>query len=365
MNIGLSLLPIQHQAIGGVESAVYNLVGGFADLGVRQRLFHNGLQSLSPEFVRRTKGRDNISFVEPIVRSSGSRFFQELILPFRRRDDEYLLFTNYFYPPRTLLSRWRGGVIIHDFQHRVLPANFSRQKRAWLDLVLPFSLRSATQVFFISDHERRLALTLYGARYEKKCHVIYNAIDWSRYSGVKNDSSGFRRPYILCVSHQFPHKNIGTLVRAFASLATKNRDVELRLVGRSSREVEDLLISFPVAIRGRVHLHGFVPDAELGRLYAGAAVFAMPSLYEGFGMPAVEAIGMGIPTIAASRAATPEVTRGLAELVEDACDVQEWETRLTGMLINPRRLSADAVQAFRNFYSPAAVARRALSVIES
>ena len=127
--------------------------------------------------------------------------------------------------------------------------------------------------------------------------------------------------YILYVGGISPHKNLATLIQAYASLiqTTPHQDVNLVLVGDFQHDV--FFSSYP-AIRQRIHdlgladrilTAGFVPDADLVHFYTGAAVFVLPSLDEGFGLPALEAMACGAPVIASRAGALPEVvgTAGL------------------------------------------------------
>ena len=147
--------------------------------------------------------------------------------------------------------------------------------------------------------------------------------------------------YILHVGIQRPHKNHAVLIAAFAEVAKLLPDVQLILVGQQDPR---FATSVPQLIRdralsGRVHVRTDVDDRELLRLYRGAAAFAFPSLVEGFGLPVLEAMAAGVPTVTSDAAAVVEAAGG-ASLVVPARDVRAWSDALLRVLTDPA-LAAD------------------------
>jgi glycosyltransferase involved in cell wall biosynthesis len=129
---------------------------------------------------------------------------------------------------------------------------------------------------------------------------------------------GVRRPYVLAVGNFLPHKNLVRLVQAFAGLPRSVRcDCQLVLAGEGAGRAEALKAeACRLGIGRQVVTTGFVAQADLPVLYAGCEAFVMPSLDEGFGLPAAEAMACGAPVIAADRGALPEVV-GEAGLLVD------------------------------------------------
>jgi glycosyltransferase involved in cell wall biosynthesis len=123
--------------------------------------------------------------------------------------------------------------------------------------------------------------------------------------------------FVLYVSNHQRKKNPERLVQAFAQVAAKRSDISLVLVGRpgSSFGLVQQLID-ELGLRGRAHVLGHVPDDVLPPLFASAAVFALPSLHEGFGIPVLEAMACGTPVVASNVYALPEVCGDAAELVD-------------------------------------------------
>ncbi len=152
---------------------------------------------------------------------------------------------------------------------------------------------------------------------------------------------GLERPYILSVGTREPRKNGAGLVRAWATIADRIPH-DLVLVGPAGWMGGDLdraIAGLPSTFRDRVRMTGFVDDAELPLWYAGADVFAYPALYEGFGLPVVEAMACGVPVLTSDTSSLPEVA-GDAALTVPAGDTGALADGLL-RLVSDRDLAAD------------------------
>jgi glycosyltransferase involved in cell wall biosynthesis len=121
-------------------------------------------------------------------------------------------------------------------------------------------------------------------------------------------------PYVLGLGTVEPRKDFPGLVAAFDAIAEDYPDLELRIAGPTGWGERDLTLAIARAVhRGRIHRMGWVPDVRA--LLAGAAVFAYPSLYEGFGLPPLEAMSMGVPVVATTAGSVPDLVGDSAVLV--------------------------------------------------
>lgn len=196
-----------------------------------------------------------------------------------------------------------AATTVLDVQHEFLPEFFSRAELAYRRAVYGATVRRSRLVLTISEHARATLverLSLDPAR----VRAIHLAVDHSRFTP---DPAVAREPFLLYPANRWPHKNHD---RLFAALAlVRARRPELRLVltgsGHEGRPVPD-----GVEVRGRV------PGDELLRLFRAASALVFPSLYEGFGMPLLEAMAVGTPVASSDAGSLPEVAGDAAVLFD-------------------------------------------------
>jgi glycosyltransferase involved in cell wall biosynthesis len=200
------------------------------------------------------------------------------------------------------------------------------------------AVRRADHLIAISECTKRDIIEIYGRRAED-ITVVHHGVD---HEVFRPDGPATRRakPYILTVGALQPRKNLRTLIRAYRQLRLP---VELVIAGQRGWMWEEIERE---AGPGVVFL-GYVSDADLPALYRGAAVVAMPSLYEGFGLPLLEAMACGAPVVAAYASCFPEVVGDAAVLV-DPHDVTAWAEALRRVIETPppRQLSLRRAAAF-------------------
>jgi alpha-1,3-rhamnosyl/mannosyltransferase len=181
-------------------------------------------------------------------------------------------------------------------------------------------------VFANSDFTARDVVELLGVDVGR-VRVAYPGVDSVfRPDGERADLDG---PYVLTVATLEPRKNLDVLVAAFKLLARD--DLRLALVGAAGWGEQ------PTLDHPRVVRLGYVDDAELARLYRGAAVFAYPSRFEGFGIPIVEAMASGVPVVASSHESMDEAA-GDAALRADPEDAQAFAAAIEAALADPAPL---------------------------
>lgn len=370
----IPLFAVRRGLISGIGSAIRNLIAGLAQVGKNINLPYTLRERLNQEFLPwLDEGRDCIAFQKyPHVRGGTSvRFIEEAIYSQSSHRSKNILYCNYFLPPRLLDRGENITVIIHDSQPFVFPAYFSARKIAWIKWSYRRTLERADQVLVISEFERTQIARNFGDRLASRCRVVYNAIDWERYEKGEVSLRALELtalPYLLCVAQQAPHKNILKTIQAFLKLPSRYQDFRLVLVGNPDSRVRSYIQNeLPEPLQRRVVLTGYVPDADLGHLYRNTSLFVLASSYEGFGMPAVEAMGLGAPTLVTHGTALPEVTLGQANYCVDLPSADAWAEAMANSLENRgdvadyTRLAAE----IRKRFSPFVIAGDFLRAMES
>lgn len=212
-------------------------------------------------------------------------------------------------------------VVVHDVGPLSAPELYGRARRARFRLLLGPALRRATRIAAVSQATRaELASALpqltTPVRVVREGPRVAGLLPWAP-AGA---------PYVLYVGPAPPHKNVETLVRAVAE--PQLAGVRLRIAGSATAAERAALAELALELGVEVEQLGFVDDAALARLYAGARVVALPSLHEGFGLPLLEALAAGAPVVASAIAAHREVGDDAARYVEDALDPGAWAREL-------------------------------------
>jgi glycosyltransferase involved in cell wall biosynthesis len=355
---------------GGVEQAVY----GYLDSLARASEPDDIVQLYTPAAVP-IPDAPNVEVVEHRGRFQNRFLWEAFDLP-RLAGDSPVLFPHYFTPPT--LPRRRKVTVICDLQYRHLPQNFTATKRAWLRTAHASTLRLADAVVAISRFTRDDILETYGDRYAGKIHVIPTAINWAALDPARGIAPRYAprlhgHPFVLSVSAQWAHKNFETLIRGFALARARRPELRLVLVGRRSRRLSQGLrrgmsaseIIAELQLEQYVIETGHIPDSELAWLYREARMVVFPSLFEGHGRPATEAVGLGLPTLTTRLTAIPDATGNLAVFMDDPLSVWEMADRVVEMTDAPHRFMPDAARsaALRRAFSSATIGPRLRAVL--
>jgi glycosyltransferase involved in cell wall biosynthesis len=219
----------------------------------------------------------------------------------------------------------RSVLTLHDCQWHYYPANFSAARRTYLRAMVRASARRADHVICISEATRKDARVLCGVP-ERNMSVVYEAGLDSSEAGLAVDAADLRsrygvtRPVLLSVGSSLPHKNLERLILAFKEIVAEIPH-DLLIVGESFGHHDRLagLVGKVLSEYGaRIRFTGYVSRSDLVGLYRLADAFVFPSLFEGFGIPAVEAMELGTPVIASSATSLPEVVGDAGEYFDPA-----------------------------------------------
>jgi glycosyltransferase involved in cell wall biosynthesis len=262
-------------------------------------------------------------------------------------------------------------ITVHDLSFMVVPEYAEPKLAAFLSKTVPGAVRRADHIIAVSHQTKRDLVRLLDVP-PSKVTVAHNGVDGRFLPGALKGSDEIRRRlglperFILHVGTLEPRKNLQRLVEAYGLMAKRGLgDVALVLAGRKGWLFEPILQAAERVNQdgGRIILADFVCDDELPTLYNMASVFAYPSLYEGFGLPAAEAMACGTPTLVSHDGALSEVV-GDAALKVDAHSTESIADGLGRLLTDAplrARLSVEGPRQVAQFTWQAA-ARTVLDV---
>ena len=255
-----------------------------------------------------------------------------------RRPPDILLVPAHVLP---LVHPRRSLVTVHDLGYLHEPQAHRLLDRMYLDLSNRYHARVALRLLAIS-HATKSDLVRHYDVAPERISVTQLAADAS-FRPVMDTAAiaavraryGIGPTYVLYVGTLQPRKNLVRLVQAFATVAAAHPNLQLVLAGKQAWQYRQLLAQVQrLGLAGRVLFPGYVDAADLPALYSGALAFAFPSLYEGFGMPALEAMACGTPVLASSVSSLPEVV-GDAGLLVDPTDIPALAAALSRLVAEP------------------------------
>ena len=306
MHVALSLMTLFPGRVGGSETVVRGLLSQFADGNGPERVTALANRHVMAAYAQYARGPVRLEHVRSYRPgdSNATRFAAmhagRLFPRLRERDFDLV-----HYPVTVPVPRVRAPkrvVTLLDIQHHELPEMFSAAERRFRGWAYDDSAREADLVLTISEHARggiveRLAIA------PERVEAIPLGVDHSIFNPDGPSSAGLPERYVVYPANMWPHKNHERLLEAFARL--EDLDLWLVLTGQTYGH-ESLLDG-----HDRVLHLGHVPAPDLAALYRGAQALVFPSLFEGFGLPPLEAMACGTPVASSADGA-------LAEVVADA-----------------------------------------------
>jgi glycosyltransferase involved in cell wall biosynthesis len=233
-------------------------------------------------------------------------------------------------------------VTIHDLGYRHEPQAHRLLDRLYLELSTRYNARAASHVIADSEATRRDLVQLYGTDPQRITviplgldELFQPVADAARLAAVRA-KYGIPGDYLLYVGTLQPRKNLVRLIEAWGKICNLQSAICNRLVlaGKKGWLYEEIFATVrKLGLEGQVLFPGYVPEEDLPALLSGATAFVLPSLYEGFGLPVLEAMACGTPVIAANVSSLPEVV-GDAGLLVDPLDSEALAAAM-------RRLIAD------------------------
>lgn len=266
--------------------------------------------------------------------------WEQCVLPFLTRRHHIDLYHNTTTSACPALMRIPQVVTVHDLAWWKWPDLVTKPVRNYLKHFFPSVIKRSRVIIAVSETTRQDLFEMIG-REDERVLVIpegvgeeFSPASPEKISRTKN-RYGIERPYLLYVGAIEPRKDIPTLIQAFNRVASKDRGILLVLAGGQgwlNQDVEKLLASSPV--RDNILTIGYVAEGDLPALYSGAEAFVMPSRYEGFGLPILEAMACGCPVVCSDGGALSEVA-GKAAMIFPSGDSDACAERIARLRESP------------------------------
>lgn len=247
---------------------------------------------------------------------------------------------------------------VHDIAYERYPKSFSWKFRVLYQRMIPIILRNSRHIFTVSEFSKSEISDFYNVS-DKDITVIYNAVS----EAFRPIKTKFDDRFILAVSSLNYQKNFHSLIKAFNQL--KLNDIKLYLIGGINRSFQDPSLLKEIESNKNIHFLGRVSDKELVEYYSAAQLFVYPSLYEGFGIPPLEAQACGCPCVISSVASLPEVGND-SVIYCDPYDISSIADSIYAVL-KDNQLRADLIsKGFENIklFNWKTSAKRILEIVE-
>jgi len=335
--VGISLLTLVPRISGGSETYARELVRALARVGRLE--YHVFAPTLAPDAIDGLPGT-TVSTYAAAASLPGRVAAMAVATAFPARIKRELSperLRALHFPLTITIPRGTGvpaATSVLDLQHELFPRFFSRAELTYRRVAYRAAVRGSRLVIAISEHVKETIVERLGVGPER-VRVIQLGIDLERL----HPSEAEREPFLLYPANGWPHKNHARLLEAFALLKRERPELRLVLTGSG---LESLSTAPGVEVRGHV------PRDELVRLYQTAGALVFPSLYEGFGLPPLEAMACGCPVAVARAGALPEACADAARYF-DPTKPEEIADAVRDVLANPAELAKRGLARARGF----------------
>lgn len=320
-----------------------------------KKLYNKDIQFVSPKNIIHADLAKALDV--KVIGTNTGHLWEQIDLPKYLKQNDYPLLLNL---ANTAPLFYKNKIVtVHDIAYERFPQTFDWKFRLFYKLVIPKIIKTSKHTFTVSEFSKHEIIEFYNTD-ETNISVVYNSVS----NMFKNIKFEYDDKYLLAVSSLNYQKNFHSLIKAFNLIEDKK--IKLYLVGSINKNFADLELIKDVEENPNIVFKGRVDDDELIKLYSNALAFVYPSLYEGFGIPPLEAQSCGTPVICSNTASLPEVGGKDSVLYIDPYDVNDIIEKIA-KLIHDENLQKELVKkGFENIkrFSWEESAKNIIKIIE-
>lgn len=363
--VAIDLTWVRHNKVGGTEACIRNLLDGFTHIDTDGWKITLLLSKDNVESFRNYNEFECFDFDVCNVNSISQKkrvIWQNTKMGRHLREKGISMCLEPVYSKPFFGTKGISFITtIHDLQAFHYPQYFSKGRVMWMKLSWRNVVNTSKRIVAISNYVKRDIELVYPKAYGK-VNVIYDAVNIDKSNVVGTEllaELGIKEQcYYYTVSSLFLHKNLKTIVLAMAELKRKKVAAFLPLVvsgigGRKRDELDQLICKS--GLKDDIIFTSFVSDAERNTLYKNCRAFLFPSIFEGFGMPPLEAAAFGAPVLTTRCTSLEEITGGLLNYVDEPLNVAEWTKKLQNGVIGQDMAE---VERRIGIYNPCVVASK-------
>lgn len=336
MKIAIHSADLDHERIDGTRVYLLHMLKNFALLDRKDSFFiyhqnNFNLQLAPPKFPNYLVKKLPFAFFW-----TQTRFAWQLF-----RDKPEVLWMPVHNMPIFRRKKLAAVVTIHDLAFKIFPQYFPKKDLVKLNRLSDLAIKNAQRIIAVSEATKKDILKFYPEIPTGKITVIHHGFDGEIFSHKASELEAQKvltkyqlsdEQYLLYVGAIQPRKNLGVLIDAFEKLKKEKTKLKLVIAGAPAWQYEATLEKIAQSeFKQDIIITGSVPFADLAVLYQNAQAFVFPSLYEGFGIPVLEAMASGVPVILANNSSLPEVA-GEAALYFDTQDANDLADCLARVL---------------------------------
>lgn len=333
MRIGIDVRSLSRLKTG-IGSLTYNLLKNLIKISKDEQYFIYSCRDFDETFLNRASNVTIRRLNFPI-----GTLWTQTVLPIQLIKDKI----DVFHSPETMTPIW-GNVpaiaTVNDLISFIHPFGHDVKARLAANLY-PSVFKKSRKLIAISENTKRDLNSMFGIP-EEKIDVVHISYDEDLFRPVEEpirvlNKYNIKLPYILTVGVLSPRKNISRLVEATGDVLKRGLDTNLVVAGPMGWQYKDVFDKVKaLGLNDRVQFIGPVPSSELPALYSGSSAFVFPSIYEGFGIPVLEAMACGAPVVASNTSSLPEVA-GDAAVMVDPYKTNEIADAIYDLISNPEK----------------------------